>query len=134
VHVAFRLIALRFPLSKVRFSQRSAHVACVAAWLLGLVLAFLPLLPSSAHWHFYSTTSICIPLPVTRQYVSGHTYSFSIFIILNFVLFLFVAAGQVSEVESTLAFSWSCCLAEWLVVRKVFRCVCKLSCSVLRYL
>ena len=48
----------------------------------------------TSHWEFYQQTSICIPLPVTRQYFKGFAYSFGVFIVLNSVLFLLIAAGQ----------------------------------------
>nr|KAG5685916.1 hypothetical protein BaRGS_025982 [Batillaria attramentaria] len=49
----------------------------------------------ASHWEFYSHTGICIPLPIARNSFPGHTYSFSVFIVLNFVLFVAIAAGQV---------------------------------------
>nr|KAG5701861.1 hypothetical protein BaRGS_019072 [Batillaria attramentaria] len=62
----------------------------------GLVLASVPFHPMAWHWDFYSQTGICIPLPITRQSFAGHQYSFGVIIVLNFVLFLIIAAGQVS--------------------------------------
>ncbi|XP_070174426.1 G-protein coupled receptor GRL101-like [Littorina saxatilis] len=91
-----RFLVLRFPFSRLHFSPRSAHAASAVAWLCGVLLAAIPLLPATAHWHFYSQTGICIPLPITRSEFAGHGYSFSIFIVLNFVLFFFICAGQVS--------------------------------------
>ena len=49
----------------------------------------------TSHWQFYSQTGICIPLPITRNDFEGHGYSFGILIVLNFVLFLLIAVGQV---------------------------------------
>nr|KAG5698616.1 hypothetical protein BaRGS_027127 [Batillaria attramentaria] len=90
-----RFLVLRFPFSHFHFKWRSAHVACVIVWAVGLVLAAVPLLPVTSHWEFYSQTGICVPLPITRNDFAGHTYSFSVVIILNFVLFLMIAVGQV---------------------------------------
>lgn len=70
-------------------------MACACAWLAGLTLATLPLLPITSHWQFYGQTGICIPLPITRNIVNGHQYSFAIMIVLNFLLFLLIALGQV---------------------------------------
>ena len=89
-----RFLAVRFPLSFVHFSGFHAQLASCASWAIGLALAMVPLLPSLAHWRFYSQTGICVPLPVTRTQFSGHGYSFGVVIILNFVLFLVIAAGQ----------------------------------------
>ena len=89
-----RFIVLRFPFSSVRFQRTSATVACLITWVIGWLLASIPLLPMTSHWEFFSQTGICIPLPVTRQNFKGKTYSVSVFIVLNFVLFIFVATGQ----------------------------------------
>ncbi|KAL8595631.1 hypothetical protein ACOMHN_025667 [Nucella lapillus] len=89
-----RFIVLHFPFSTVRFDKTSAAVASLFIWLAGFLLAVLPLLPMTSHWQFYSQTGICIPLPVTRREFKGRVYSFSVLIILNFIVFLFISAGQ----------------------------------------
>ena len=89
-----RFIVLHFPFSRVRFQKRSAASACLITWLAGLLLAIVPLFPGTSHWEFFSQTGICIPLPVTRQDFKGKAFSFSIFIVFNFVLFVFIATGQ----------------------------------------
>ena len=94
--LSFRYLALKCPLSKLRFTHISAHAACLGAWFLGLALAAIPLLPvHDPEWDFYSQSAICIPLPVSIVEFPGKKYAFAIFVILNFVLFLFIAIGQV---------------------------------------
>ena len=90
-----RFLALRFPFSRLHFSRGSALMACTIVWVVGIVLATVPLLPVTSHWEFYSQTGICIPLPfTTSKRFHGYDYSFSVMIILNFVLFLLIAVGQ----------------------------------------
>ncbi|KAL8562966.1 hypothetical protein ACOMHN_004658 [Nucella lapillus] len=89
-----RFLVLRFPFSQIRFGATSAHVACAIIWTLGFTLALIPLLPATSHWQFYSQTGICIPLPITRADFAGHTYSFSVMIVGNLVLFVLIAVGQ----------------------------------------
>ena len=90
-----RFLALRFPFSSLHFSRRSALAACAIVWVAGIALAMVPLLPTTSHWEFYSQTGICIPLPfTTSERFHGYHYSFSVMIILNFVLFLLIAVGQ----------------------------------------
>ena len=89
-----RFIVIRFPFSRLHFKGTSAYLAVAVAWILGLMLAALPLLPAMAHWRFYSQTGICIPLPITRADFAGHGYSFSVLIVCNLVLFLLIAVGQ----------------------------------------
>ena len=90
-----RFLALRFPLSSLHFSCSSALAACAIVWVVGIALATVPLLPVTSHWEFYSQTGICIPLPfTTSERFHGYHYSFSVMIIINFVLFLLIAVGQ----------------------------------------
>ena len=90
-----RFLVLRFPFSSLRFERRSAYVACALAWVAGLILGLVPLLPGLSHWQFYSHKSICIPLPITREDFAGHSYSFGVIVCLNFVLCVLIALGQV---------------------------------------
>ena len=88
-----RFFLLRFPFSRrLRLSRLSASLACAAAWGAGFVLAAVPLF--QPRWRFYGQNSICLPLPVTRRQFPGQPYAFAVFILLNFVLFLFIGAGQ----------------------------------------
>ena len=86
-----RFIVVRFPFSSVRFGQWSSVMACSLVWIIGVIIAAVPFTTS---WEFYSQTGICIPLPITRNDLSGQKYSFGVIIILNFVLFMIIAAGQ----------------------------------------
>ncbi|XP_070197989.1 G-protein coupled receptor GRL101-like [Littorina saxatilis] len=90
-----RLLVFRYPFSAVRFRRRSAKVACGIAWFIGFALAAIPLLPMTSHWRFYGQTGICIPLPITRNIVNGRKYSFAVMSVLNLVLFVLIALGQV---------------------------------------
>ena len=89
-----RLLVLRFPFSRLRFSRRTGALACCSVWGAGLMLAAVPLLPATRHWNFYSQTAVCVPLPITQQDFPGYRYAFSLFVVLNLILFMLIAAGQ----------------------------------------
>ena len=89
-----RFVVLRLPFSGLHFETRSAAVASGLAWVTGISLAAVPLLPGTSHWQFYSQTGICVPLPITRHDFAGRDYSFAVIIVFNFILFIFIAAGQ----------------------------------------
>ncbi|XP_070177839.1 G-protein coupled receptor GRL101-like [Littorina saxatilis] len=89
-----RFLVLRFPFSRFHFKPKSAVLTCVAVWLLGVIIAAVPLLPVTSQWQFYGQTGICIPLPITRQSFPGQGYAFAVMIVFNLVLFLLIAAGQ----------------------------------------
>ena len=92
-----RLLVMLFPLRHgLHLTRKSAMMACCAAWGLGLVLAAVPLLPFTADWEFYSQNGICLPLPITRRRFPGQGYTFAVFIVLNFSLFLLIGVGQMS--------------------------------------
>ncbi|XP_070198742.1 G-protein coupled receptor GRL101-like [Littorina saxatilis] len=95
-----RLLVLRFPFSRVRFSKKSGALASGLVWVVGVVLALIPLLSPTAHWGFYSLNGICMPLPITRKKFPGHHYSFSLLIVFNFVLFMLIAVGQLLIYQS----------------------------------
>ena len=93
---ADRVLTLCFPLqTRVHVTKASAMAACGVAWGVGVALATLPLLPPTRHWQFYSQTGVCLPLPITRRLFPGRGYTFAIFIVLNFALFLVIGFGQV---------------------------------------
>ena len=87
-----RLLVLCFPLkTQLHLQTRSALAVCCAVWVLGLIIAAVPLISAL---EFYGETSICLPLPITRRDFSGQSYAFGVFIVFNFVLFLFIGTGQ----------------------------------------
>nr|KAG5694356.1 hypothetical protein BaRGS_002210 [Batillaria attramentaria] len=87
-----RFVVLCFPLKKnVHMNVRSALTACAIAWGVGVMLAAVPLI---AQWEFYGQNGICLPLPITRREFPGKEYAYGVFIVLNFVLFLFIGVGQ----------------------------------------
>ncbi|XP_076466146.1 uncharacterized protein LOC143297615 [Babylonia areolata] len=88
-----RLLVLYFPFkSQFHLKGRSSLVVCGIVWVLGLSIATAPLL---LNLDFYGETSICLPLPVTRQRFSGQYYAFGIFIVLNFLFFVLIGTGQI---------------------------------------
>lgn len=91
-----RVMALLFPFSRFRFRVASAHLVCGVVWLGCFLLAILPPTLSSSAGLFYRSSGLCVPLlssataaPLTADNILG------VINVLNFVLFLFVAAGQI---------------------------------------
>ena len=91
-----RLMAIKFPLRReLQFTWKSALVVMTLVWLVGLLIAFIPLLPFYHHWEFFRQNSICLPLPITRQDFPGQSYATSVFLVLNFTLFVIIGLGQI---------------------------------------
>nr|KAG5706850.1 hypothetical protein BaRGS_004185 [Batillaria attramentaria] len=89
-----RLLVIRYPFnSRLRLStKRNALTICGATWAVGLTLATLPLFQIT--WEFYGQNGICLPLPITQRPFAGQQYAFGVFVILNFLIFLVIGAGQ----------------------------------------
>nr|KAG5696801.1 hypothetical protein BaRGS_012824 [Batillaria attramentaria] len=94
-----RLLVICFPFNyRLRLTKITAAVTCGATWAIGLLLATIPLLQTD--WQFYGQNGICLPLPITMRSFAGQYYAFGVFVILNFVLFLLIGAGQVTIFHS----------------------------------
>uniref|UniRef100_A0A2C9K3F7 G-protein coupled receptors family 1 profile domain-containing protein n=1 Tax=Biomphalaria glabrata TaxID=6526 RepID=A0A2C9K3F7_BIOGL len=90
-----RLLAIAFPLnSHLHFNAKSAALACVIVWVIGIVMASIPLLPPFQDWQLYTQKAVGVPLPITRSVFPGYEYAFAILIVFNMVVFILVAVGQ----------------------------------------
>nr|KAG5710006.1 hypothetical protein BaRGS_030082 [Batillaria attramentaria] len=88
-----RFLVIKFPFSSsLRLTKLFVIVACGATWAVGVTLAAFPLFQKD--WEFYGQNGICLPLPITQWQFEGQNYAFGVFIVLNFVLFLVIGAGQ----------------------------------------
>ncbi|VDI79049.1 Hypothetical predicted protein [Mytilus galloprovincialis] len=90
-----RFIAVRYPFGEIRFGKKSAKRISVVVFLTSFILAVIPLFPGSYFdGNFYSRSAVCLALPLTRDKPNGWEYSFGIFIVFNFILFLIIAVTQ----------------------------------------
>ena len=77
---------LLFPLTKYRFSSRSAAVACGVAWLMGIALASMPLLPGFSHFGHYGNTAVCSLLLHDMPHVSHEHYFLHTILMFNLTI------------------------------------------------
>ncbi|KAH9499542.1 hypothetical protein Btru_078088 [Bulinus truncatus] len=89
-----RYIKLKYTFGEKRISKRLKYGAFLSSWILGCLLALTPAVYSE--WEIYSSNGMCLALPLNTGHFKGWEYSFAVFVILNFVLFMFIAAGQVA--------------------------------------
>ncbi|KAH9498141.1 hypothetical protein Btru_008365 [Bulinus truncatus] len=67
----------------------------ISTWVIGFVVALTPAVVPE--WQIYSSNGLCLALPLstTGSYkLPGWEFSMAVYVILNFVLFLFIALGQ----------------------------------------
>ena len=83
------LTVLCFPLSNCRFNARSAVVACGVTWVIGMMLASVPLVPGLSHWGHYGQTALCCLMLNDRLHIRRGVGFFHTILILNcFVCFV----------------------------------------------
>ncbi|CAG5135744.1 unnamed protein product [Candidula unifasciata] len=91
-----RYFVLKFPFGQYGFTKRSTLIASVAAWSCGFALALTPSLPNFNDWTIFYVNGMCLGLPLTVERLGGWEYSVAIFVGLNTVMFVVIAAGQYS--------------------------------------
>ncbi|XP_066023478.1 G-protein coupled receptor GRL101-like [Pocillopora verrucosa] len=92
-----RLKNIVFPYTFAKITPRQTCLMCVLIWLVGGVMAFLPL--SGMHYFsewYYGNNVVCLPLQLSPELQEGWEYSTSIFIVLNFSLFIFITVAYVA--------------------------------------
>ncbi|XP_071084038.1 G-protein coupled receptor GRL101-like [Haliotis cracherodii] len=89
-----RLLAVAFPFGQFRFSLKTAGLTAAISWIIAILLAGIPLLPS-LKWNLYSQNSVCLALPLSNNRHPGWEYSTGIFVGFNFVMFLLIGVCQV---------------------------------------
>ena len=90
-----RILVIKYPFSEKRFTTRPAVKVSIIVWIIGLLIAVIPLIFTSYFKNeFFSKSGVCLALPLTRERGSGWLYSVSIFIAFNLLTFLLIAWGQ----------------------------------------
>ncbi|XP_055865321.1 G-protein coupled receptor GRL101-like isoform X2 [Biomphalaria glabrata] len=89
-----RYLKITYPFGEYKLSQTWTRVLFTLAWLVGIVLAAIPIVISS--WEIYSTNGLCLALPFSSIRFSGWEFTFVVYVGVNFVLFLLIALGQVA--------------------------------------
>ena len=92
-----RLKNIVFPYTFAKITPRQTRIMCVVIWLVGGIMAFLPL--SGMHYfseRYYGNNVVCLPLQLSPRLEEGWEYSTSIFIVLNFFLFIFITVAYVA--------------------------------------
>ena len=89
-----RWLVIQFPFGQYRLSLRHSWLLCCSTWVIGVLLAALPLIITD--WEVYHFNSICVGLPLNKDHYSGSGYATGMFIGVNSALFLMIAVGQAS--------------------------------------
>ncbi|OWF53099.1 G-protein coupled receptor GRL101 [Mizuhopecten yessoensis] len=92
-----RTAAIVFPFSLKQFTKRSAIGTSVVIWIFSIVIAVLPVSSFKDYFkgEFYSSSGVCLALPLSDSSTPGSEYSVAVFVGLNFVIFIVIAVCQV---------------------------------------
>ncbi|CAG5127683.1 unnamed protein product [Candidula unifasciata] len=90
-----RFLVIRYPFGQTRIAGRSVNICCCITWIVGFSVALIPLLPFSHFLNIYNTNGMCLGLPLANYKDSGREFAITVFIFLNFSLFVLIAFGQV---------------------------------------
>ncbi|KAL6479832.1 hypothetical protein MHYP_G00108650 [Metynnis hypsauchen] len=86
-----KYICIVYPFRYLTPGRRRTVTILVAIWILGFIIAFLPLVCKEVFRNFYGTNGVCFPLHSEQPETAGaQIYSIVIFLGLNLVAFLII--------------------------------------------
>ncbi|KAK5918087.1 hypothetical protein CgunFtcFv8_002882 [Champsocephalus gunnari] len=87
-----RFLVIVFPFSNLRPGKLQTVVVLASIWLLGFIIAAVPLMNEDVFGNYYGRNGVCFPLHSDRQEKpTAKGYSTAIFLGLNLVAFLVIA-------------------------------------------
>jgi hypothetical protein len=90
-----RVIAIKYPFSSWKFTPKKSTLFCSVVWVICLIFAAVPLSDEGYFRGYYSSSSICISLPLSTRRKPGWQYSMMLFVGLNFLIFMGILIGQI---------------------------------------
>ena len=98
---ADRLKNIVFPYRGRALTRRKAHILCMIVWVVGFVIAFLPICGISYFYDphgrpaYYGRSVVCLPLQLSTKLSPGWEFSVAIFVGINFLLIIFMIVAYV---------------------------------------
>ncbi|XP_031427653.1 relaxin receptor 2 isoform X2 [Clupea harengus] len=92
-----KFLVIVFPFNHMRPGKRQTGLVLVSIWLLGFVIAVLPLLNEDVFGNYYGRNGVCFPLHSDRlEKPTAKGYSTGIFLGLNLLAFLIIVMSYSS--------------------------------------
>ena len=91
-----RFVCIVFPLSFRRIHRKGANIIMCLVWGFGLLISVIPTFGLDYFYDekrstgYYGRSAVCLPLQLSAEKLAGWEYSVAIFIVLNFVSFMFI--------------------------------------------
>ena len=93
---ADRFMRIVFTFRFSPLTRKRAIFLCIGTWVIGLLMSIIPVFgigyfyDNEEKFGFYSRSSVCLPLQLSRDKHVGWEYSVAIFIAVNFASFMFI--------------------------------------------
>ncbi|KPP79266.1 hypothetical protein Z043_101170, partial [Scleropages formosus] len=92
-----KFLAIVFPFSPLRPGRRLTAAMLASIWVLGAVIAIIPLLNEGLFGNYYGRNGVCFPLHSDQlEWPAARGYSIGIFLGLNLVAFLVIVVSYSS--------------------------------------
>lgn len=89
-----RFLVIKFPFGQLKMRKSLIVGCCSVAWIVGLGLSVIPLLPPFEYWSTYTSNGMCLGLPLINRRQPGWEFPTIVFVFVNFILFIMIAIGQ----------------------------------------
>nr|XP_034338910.1 G-protein coupled receptor GRL101-like [Crassostrea gigas] len=89
-----RILTIRSQFSRVKKNSWISIVMSTFVWILSFMLSLLPLFGSDYFEDYYSSSGVCISLPLSIRRRSGWEYSMILFVGANSLIFIAISLGQ----------------------------------------
>ena len=97
-----RFTSIVFPFRFKRLGRRRACLYTAIIWLFGILISIIPTFgfdyfhDSRSNADYYGRSAVCLPLQLSKEKLAGWEYSVAIFIVLNFVSFMFILFAYIA--------------------------------------
>lgn len=89
-----RILTIRSQFSRVKKNSWISIVMSTFVWILSFMLSLLPLFGGDYFEDYYSSSGVCISLPLSICRRSGWEYSMILFVGANSLIFIAISLGQ----------------------------------------
>lgn len=90
-----RILVIRFPVSNQTKKCWIAKFISAFVWIISLLLSLSPITGSEYFYDYYSSSGVCISLPLSVVRKPGWEYSMLLFVGANFIISFVILIGQI---------------------------------------
>lgn len=92
-----RYFIIVYPYSFQRIKARRAILVLIFIWIIGTILAVLPIIPVAYFGNFYGSNGVCFPLHLHEPKMKGWEYSAFVFLGINTTAFVVIVVSYTGK-------------------------------------